>query len=118
LFASAGYASQYEIVSLCSVLKAPQAYANKKISVRGSVYIGMENTNISDRTCPGEAIDLAVGDNVYGHKDIRTFHQKITGWRMHGYATVFGTLSVTDSPLTPLTLNIERVTDVTRNQQR
>ena len=105
---------QYETVSLCAVLKTPSAYANKKMTLRGSIYMGMENTNISDHQCPGKAIDLKVGDDVYEHADIRTFHRKITGWKMHGFATVSGTFAVTDSPLTPFVLNVERVSNVTQ----
>lgn len=110
--------SPYEVVSLCHVLKDPQAYVNKKISFRGSVYVGMENTNISDGKCPGKAVYLKVGDDVYRHADIRVFHRKITGWKMRGFATVFGTFSVTEGSLTPFTLNVERVTNVTPSDKK
>lgn len=99
----------YETVSICSVLKNPSAYANKKVSFRGSVYVGMENTNISDGACPGHAIELYVGDDVYEHLDIRDFHRKITHWKMHGFATVAGTFTISDSPLTPYVLHLEKV---------
>jgi hypothetical protein len=103
---------RYKAIGLCEVLKAPSAYANKKVTLRGSVYMGMENTNISDHQCPGKAIELKVGDDVYEHADIRSFHRKIAGWQMHGYATVSGTFSVTDSPLTPFVLTVEHVSNV------
>lgn len=104
---------RYETISLCDVLKNPSAYANKKVTLRGSIYMGMENTNISDRQCPGKAIGLKVGDDVYEHADIRAFHRKISGWKRHGFATISGTFVVTDSPLTPFILNVARVSDVT-----
>lgn len=107
---------QFESVSLCKVLDAPQAYVNKKIALRGSVYIGMESTNISDGDCPGRAIALKVGDDVYEHADIRDFHRKISGWKMHGYATVAGIFTVNDSPLTPYVLDVKKVSDVTKKR--
>lgn len=107
---------QFESVSLCKVLDAPQAYANKKIALRGSVYIGMESTNISDSDCPGRAIALKVGDDVYEHADIRDFHRKISGWKMHGYATVAGIFTVNDSPLAPYVLDVKKVSDVTKKR--
>lgn len=103
-----------ETVSICSLLENPRAYENKKISIRGSVYIGMENTNISDRRCPGKTIELNVGNDVYGHPDIREFHRKITHWKMHGTATVSGIFTVSDSQLKPYALNVEKVRNVTR----
>ena len=106
---------RYETVSICNVLKNPNVYTNKKVSLRGSVYIGMENTNISDGKCPGQAIGLNVGNDVYEHSDIRDLHRKISQWKMHGFATVAGTFIVSDSPLTPYLLNVERVTNVTED---
>lgn len=108
----AAHTKRYETVSVCSVLQNPSSYARKKVSIHGSVYMGMENTNISDRKCPGKGIELKVGDDVYEHADIRSFHRKIAGWQMHGFATVSGTFTVTDSPLTPFILNVERVSNV------
>lgn len=110
----AAQAQHYEAVGLCKVLEAPGTYANKKVSLRGSVYIGMENTNISDHDCPGKTIVLKVGDNVYEHADIRAFHRKISGWKMHGYATVDGTFTVSDNPLSPYALKVDRISGVTQ----
>lgn len=107
---------RYEPVALCKVLNNPGAYANKRISLRGSVYMGMENTNISDGGCPGKTIELRVGDDVYEHADIRAFHRKISGWKMHGYATVAGTFTVTDSAFAPYVLDVESVSNITREK--
>lgn len=112
----AAQAQRFEFVSLCKVLEAPQAYANKKISLRGSIYIGMESTNVSDGSCPGRAIALKVGDDVYEHADIRDFHRKISGWKMHGYATVSGIFTISDSPLTPYVLDVKEVSNVTKKR--
>ena len=116
LVCCAAQAQRYEFVSLCKVLDAPQAYTNKKIALRGSVYIGMESTNISDLDCPGRSIALKVGDDVYEHADIRDFHRKISGWKMQGYATVAGTFTVNNSPLTPYVLDVQKVSDVTKTR--
>lgn len=108
----AAQAKRYEPVSLCKVLNNPGAYANKKISLRGSVYIGMESTNVSDDDCPGKTITLRVGDNVYEHADIRAFHRKVSGWKMHGYATVAGTFAITGSTVAPYVLDVEWISNV------
>ncbi len=97
------------------MLNNPGAYAQKMVSVRGSVYIGMENTNISDGKCPGKAIELNVGDDVYEHSDIRNFHRKITHWKMRGFATVSGIFVVSDNQLRPYVLNVKKVENVSKN---
>jgi len=84
--------------------------------LRGSIYMGVDNTNISDRGCPGQALKLSVGDDVYKHADIRNYHEKINSYGRHGMATVAGKFVVSDSPLTPYVLNIEMVWNVTRSQ--
>jgi hypothetical protein len=78
----------YAATDVCSVLKNPTLYANKEISLRGSIYMGVDNTNISDRRCPGQALKLSVGDDVYKHADIRAYHKKINKYGHHGVASV------------------------------
>lgn len=96
----------------------PDAYSGKHVSVTGAVYAGMDRTNISDIHCPGNSITIVISDDVYQHSDIRSFRRKITGWQMHGVATVLGTVVVTSSPIEPLSLDVHRILNVARSESK
>lgn len=80
------------------------------------MYAGVDRTNISNRDCPGTAITLVISDDVDKRIDVLSFHRKIRGWNMHGYATVLGTVVVTGDPIEPLVLMVDHVIDVSRNE--
>lgn len=102
--------------NLCDIIAHPLAYSTRHVSTRGAVYTGVDRTNISNRDCPGTAITLVISDDVDKRVDVLSFHRKIRGWNMHGYATVLGTVVVTGDPIEPLVLMVDHVIDVSRNE--
>jgi len=58
--------------------------------VLGSIYVGMDVTNIGDPGCPGVAIQLSVSDDAYRRKDIHAFERNVRKHGMGATATVEG----------------------------
>lgn len=106
--------ASYEATDVCSVLKNPELYMHKKISIRGPVFVGVDGANIRDTRCPDEGIDLSVPDSRYDQADIVAFFQKVRSFGGHGMATVAGEFVTTNSPLTPYSLSIHKVSNLTR----
>jgi hypothetical protein len=104
-----------EIISVCELLRRPEEHANKRVSVRGAIYVGMENTNISDPNCLNRVVELSVEGTINEHQDVQEFHRKIRHWKMRGFATVTGIFTLSSNSLTPFVLRIEKVQDVTEN---
>lgn len=100
---------------VCSVLSNPKLFLKKEISLRGSVFVGRDGANLRDKHCPDEGIDLSVEKARYEQADIVAFFQKVRGFGGHGFATIVGEFVATNSPLTPYSLSIHKVSDVTRS---
>lgn len=76
--------------SVCEINAEPGKFEGVEVSVHGSIYVGVDVTNISDSACPGVAIQLSVSDEAYRHKDIRTFERDVRKYGMRAKATVDG----------------------------
>lgn len=77
-------------VSVCEINADPGKFEGIEVSVHGSIYVGVDVTNISDSACPGVAIQLSVSDEAYRNKDIRTFEREVRKYGMRAMATVYG----------------------------
>ena len=98
---------------VCSLLKAPQAFVNQVIRLRGLIYLGEDHMNISDRACPGRGIELVIkSDPVFKQKDVHHFYVQMNHQGRKGVATITGLFQLDPSPLTPYVLNIQHVEDV------
>jgi hypothetical protein len=104
---------QYISTNVCSVLDNPKLFLNKEISLRGSVYVGMDSSNIRDKNCPDEGIKLSVEDARDKQSDIVALFDKIRSFGRHGFASISGELVATGSPLTPYKINIHKAWNVT-----
>lgn len=102
------------LTDVCSILKNPSFYAMKEISLRGSIYMGVDIINISDKNCSGNAIKLVISDDVIRSKNIQSFYKKINNYGRHGVATVNGKFILNGSPLTPHVINVYSASDVSR----
>lgn len=76
--------------SVCDINARPGRYEGVEVSVRGSIYVGMDVMNISDPGCPGVAIRLSMGDVAARRKDIRAFEHDVRKYGMRATATVVG----------------------------
>ena len=88
--ASSVLAGQPVEASVCEITAHPAKFEDVDVSVRGRIYAGMETTNISDSSCPGEGIQLSVSEGVSQHKDITAFERGIRQHEMHATGTVVG----------------------------
>lgn len=88
--ASSALAAQPVEASVCEITVQPAKFEDVDVSVRGSIYAGMEITSISDASCPGVGIQLSVTEAVSQHKDITAFERGIRQHEMHATATVVG----------------------------
>jgi hypothetical protein len=104
---------QYISTNVCSVLDNPKLFLNKEISLRGSVYVGMDGSNIRDKNCPDEGIKLSVENARDKQTDIVALFDKIRSFGRHGFASIAGEFVATDNPLTPYKLNIHKVWNIT-----
>jgi len=102
------------VTDVCSILKNPNYYAMKEVSLRGSIYMGVDMMNISDKKCPGNPIKLVIKDNVINSSNIQSFYKKINNYGRHGVATVNGEFVSIDSHLTPYLINVNNIKDVSR----
>lgn len=76
--------------SVCDISADPGRFENAEVSVRGTIYVGVDVTNISDPGCPGVAIQLSVGEEAYRRKDVRAFEHNVRKYGMRGTATIEG----------------------------
>jgi hypothetical protein len=98
---------------VCSVLKDPQAFVNKVIRLRGSVYLGEDHMNVSDRACPGRGIELMIKtEAALHHKDIHHFYVQMNHQGRKGLATITGLFETDPHPVSPYVLNIQYVKDI------
>lgn len=103
-----------QVTDVCSVISNPKIYLNKEISLRGSVFTGMDSANIRDAKCPDKGIDLSVEKTRYEQPDIVSFFQRVRLFGNHGFATITGEFIATDSPMRPYSISIHKVYNVTR----
>lgn len=103
------------ITDVCSVLNNPDLYLNKEISLRGSIFAGMDGTNIRDSKCSDKGVNLSVEKARYGQTDIVSFFQKMRVFGNHGCATIVGEFVKTKNLVHPYSVNIHRVSNVTRS---
>lgn len=107
-------ASGLQRTDVCSVLNNPRLYLNKEISLRGSIFTGVDSANIRDAKCPDKGIDLSVEKSRYEQPDIVSFFQRVRIFGNHGFATIVGKFIATDSPIRPYSISIHKVHNVTR----
>lgn len=65
-------------------------FEGAEVAVHGSIYVGMDASNISDAACPGVAIHLSVSHEASLRKDIRSFERNVRKYGMRATATVVG----------------------------
>lgn len=98
---------------VCTVLRNPESFVNQVIRLRGFVYFGEDQMNISDSACPGRGIELAItSDRVLKQRDVHRFYVQMNRQERKGIATITGLLRPDPSPLAPYVLKIQHVTDV------
>lgn len=98
---------------VCSVLKTPDTFVNKVITLRGFVYLGEDHMSISDQKCAEHGIELVIiSDSVPKQRDVHNFYLQMNHQGRKGYATITGVFKSDSSPLTPYVLNIQHVRDV------
>lgn len=111
----AQHTTGFRRADVCSTLSDPKFFLNKEISLRGPVFVGRDGANIRDKRCPGQGLDLSVETARYRQADIVSFFHKVRSFGGHGTATIVGELVATNSPLTPYSLSIHKVSNVTRS---
>ena len=86
--------------SACQLNAEPGRFEDVEVSVRGSIYVGVDVMNISDPACPGVAIQLSVSAEAYRRKDIRDFERSVRKYGMRATATAEGQFH-TKAPVLP-----------------
>lgn len=99
-FASSSFGAEPVPTSVCEINADPGRFEGAEVSVHGSIYVGMDVTNIGDPGCPGVAIRLSVSDEAYRRKDIHSFEHSVRKYGMRATATVEGQFH-TKAPVLP-----------------
>ena len=99
-FATSVFGTEPVPTSVCEINANPGKFEGAEVSVHGSIYVGMDVTNISDPGCPGVAIQLSVRDEAHRRKDIRAFEHNVRKYGMRATATVEGSFR-TKTPVLP-----------------
>lgn len=96
------------ITDICSILKNPDKFVNKKIKIEGYLNSGMDLTNISSNNC-NDAIFVTVGDVAYKKKSIRDFYTKLHSRGGRGMATIVGIYKSSDTPVAGHAFDLQEV---------